>query len=577
MNETKEVKDILAEKDEKEKMSPAKRRELIKTLIIVFLTIMLVLTFFSNTIMNKSLAEITTESVGSGKLVERIKQTGYVESNQSYEVTIEEGRTVEKIHVKSGQEVKKGDVLFTVNTVGNEALETAEENLDTARLTYEKNLLKVEPADYTKDNQKIRKLRDELNGLIAKRDAAKANEGNVAAAKEAYKNNSAELKKLGDEVSNISDAIKAIDMDDYSEASVELIGDLTSLLTAYNKAEASYKEALDAYEKANESGEGTERAKAEADAKEAEKNAANDAYEQSKKTIRDGLSSRMSEANSRIEELNIAIENYNSEHGSEKEETYDSLVESVKAKQNELEEAIIDLDKAKRTDSKTEQTEALDLQAEKKALDKLQEKYDKLKKEAESTEIKSKCDGVVRSINVKIDDKITDGTSAAVIDVIDEGYTLTLEDIDVERIKKVKVGTEADIMNNYSGGITAVLKEIKSSTSGAKKKNLIFSVSGDVNSGDRLELSIPCGSGTYDAIIPRSALKGPTTDPYVLMVSSKNTPLGNRYYAEKVSVNVEAEDEVSYAVSGGLNRGDYVITAASKSVEPGDQVRMKDK
>lgn len=577
MNETKEVKDILAEKDEKEKMSPAKRRELIKTLIIVFLTIMLVLTFFSNTIMNKSLAEITTESVGSGKLVERIKQTGYVESNQSYEVTIEEGRTVEKIHVKSGQEVKKGDVLFTVNTVGNEALETAEENLDTARLTYEKNLLKVEPADYTKDNQKIRKLRDELNGLIAKRDAAKANEGNVAAAKEAYKNNSAELKKLGDEVSNISDAIKAIDMDDYSEASVELIGDLTSLLTAYNKAEASYKEALDAYEKANESGEGAERAKAEADAKEAEKNAANDAYEQSKKTIRDGLSSRMSEANSRIEELNIAIENYNSEHGSEKEETYDSLVESVKAKQNELEEAIIDLDKTKRTDSKTEQSDALDLQAEKKALDKLQEKYDKLKKEAESTEIKSKCDGVVRSINVKIDDKITDGTSAAVIDVIDEGYTLTLEDIDVERIKKVKVGAEADIMNNYSGGITAVLKEIKSSTSGAKKKNLIFSVSGDVNSGDRLELSIPCGSGTYDAIIPRSALKGPTTDPYVLMVSSKNTPLGNRYYAEKVSVNVEAEDEVSYAVSGGLNRGDYVITAASKSVEPGDQVRMKDK
>ena len=60
-------------------------------------------------------------------------------------------------------------------------------------------------------------------------------------------------------------------------------------------------------------------------------------------------------------------------------------------------------------------------------------------------------------------------------------------------------------------------------------------------------------------------------------VSSKNTPLGNRYYAEKVSVNVEAEDELSYAVSGGLNRGDYVITAASKLVEPGDQVRMKDK
>ena len=36
MNETKEVKDILAEKGEQEKMSPARRRDIVKTLIIVF-------------------------------------------------------------------------------------------------------------------------------------------------------------------------------------------------------------------------------------------------------------------------------------------------------------------------------------------------------------------------------------------------------------------------------------------------------------------------------------------------------------------------------------------------------------
>ncbi len=577
MNETKEVKDILAEKDEKEKMSPARRRELIKTLIIIFLSIMLVLTFFSNTIMNKSLAEITTESVGSGKLVERIKQTGYVESNQNYEVMIDGGRTIESVNIKSGQEVKKGDVLFTVNTVSNEALETAEENLEAAKLAYEKNLLKVEPADYTKDNQKIRILRDDLNTLISKRDAAKANEGNVAAAKEAYKNNSAELKKLRNEVTNISDAVRAIDMDDYSEASVELIGDLTSLYTAYRNAEDKYKEAREAYEKANESGEGAERAKADADAAEAERNTAKDAYDQSKSTIRDGLTSRMSEANSRIEELSAAVEEYDSDNSGAKEESYESLVESVKAKQNELEEAIIELDKTKKTNSKTEQSEALDLQAEKKALDKLQEKYDKLKADSESTEIKSKYDGVVSSVNVKLDEKVTEGSPAAVIDIIDEGYTIRLEDIDAEKIKKIKVGAEAEITNNYRGNVSAVLKEIKNSTSGSRKKTLVFSVTGEVNSGDRLELSVPCGSGTYDAIIPRSALCGPLTDPYVLVVSSKNTPLGNRYYAEKLSVNVEAEDEISYAVSGGLNRGDYVITAASKLVEPGDQVRMKDK
>ena len=146
MNETKEVKDIKASDDEKEKMLPAKRRDLIKTLIILFLAAMLILTFFSNTIMNRALPEISTETAGSGKLIERIEGTGSVEANQAYNVTVEGNRVVEKIHIKKGQEVKKGDVLFTVNTVGTEKLEEAETALDAAKLEYETALLK-EPVD----------------------------------------------------------------------------------------------------------------------------------------------------------------------------------------------------------------------------------------------------------------------------------------------------------------------------------------------------------------------------------------------------------------------------------------------
>ena len=111
----------------------------------------------------------------------------------------------------------------------------------------------------------------------------------------------------------------------------------------------------------------------------------------------------------------------------------------------------------------------------------------------------------------------------------------------------------------------------------SKQKKLIFDVTGDVNSGESLTLSIPCGSGTYDAIVPRSAVKEENGGYYVYTVRSKSTPLGNRYYAEKVSVNVEAKDTTSSAVSGGVSRGDYIITAASKPLTPGCQVRMKDK
>lgn len=62
-----------------------------------------------------------------------------------------------------------------------------------------------------------------------------------------------------------------------------------------------------------------------------------------------------------------------------------------------------------------------------------------------------------------------------------------------------------------------------------------------------------------------------------MTVKSKSTPLGNRYTAERVSVEVESSDENSSAVSGGISTGDFVITTSSKPIKPDDQVRMKDK
>ena len=62
----------------------------------------------------------------------------------------------------------------------------------------------------------------------------------------------------------------------------------------------------------------------------------------------------------------------------------------------------------------------------------------------------------------------------------------------------------------------------------------------------------------------------------MLVVTSKSSPLGNRYFAQRVDVEVLASDEVSCAVQGSLNMGDYVITTSSKPVKDGDQVKMKD-
>ena len=53
-----------------------KRREWVKTAAIIFLSVMLVLTFFSNTIMNYSLPEVATQYVESGTITAKIRGIG---------------------------------------------------------------------------------------------------------------------------------------------------------------------------------------------------------------------------------------------------------------------------------------------------------------------------------------------------------------------------------------------------------------------------------------------------------------------------------------------------------------------
>ena len=61
--------------------------------------------------MNKSLPEISTERATSGKLTERVRGSGMVTSNQSYDVTVDGNKTVDTIMVKVGKEVQKGDTI----------------------------------------------------------------------------------------------------------------------------------------------------------------------------------------------------------------------------------------------------------------------------------------------------------------------------------------------------------------------------------------------------------------------------------------------------------------------------------
>ena len=52
------------------------KKEWVKNAIIIFLVVMLILTFCSDTIMNMYLPEVSTEAVTSGKIQDTVRGTG---------------------------------------------------------------------------------------------------------------------------------------------------------------------------------------------------------------------------------------------------------------------------------------------------------------------------------------------------------------------------------------------------------------------------------------------------------------------------------------------------------------------
>lgn len=564
--------------ENKKPMNPEKRKDIIKNILIVFLIVLLILTFFSNTIMNHSLPEIASESSVSGSLTEKLNASGTVESNQSYEVKPKTNVTIDAIKVKTGQEVKKGDVLFTVNSEENTELKEAQTLLKSLELEYQKMLLKL-PKSYASENQAIKNAQEDLNDLIAKRDEAVSNQAENDSKKSEYNQAKSELSGITSELSDIQLYITSLNTDDIYSIGSQYTGDIIGYYEEYTKAQSELQKAEsdlqsfmmnpDASEdiinslqdKVNQCSEYLSQCE--------------NSYKSQKSALRNTLNDRLSYLNGESDRLNGIINDYESNLSSDDMVTVDSLNEQITAKQRELETLVIALEDAKNQDKLDSQTNDIDVKAKHEEIEAQKLTVEKLKKNDSEKEIKTDYAGTVSQINVKIGDSVLPDEPVAVIDMSDEGYTMTVS-VEAEKTKKIKAGISADVLNDWSNSIKADLVEIKNDNQNKKNRILKFKISGDVNSGDALSVSIPCSTGRYDTIIPKSALNEDSNGKFVLVVTSKSSPLGNRYFAQRVDVEVLASDEVSCAVQGSLNMGDYVITTSSKPVKDGDQVKMKD-
>lgn len=652
-----------------------KRREWIKNVAIIFLIVMLVLTFFSNTIMNYSLPEVATQYVQRGTITAKVRGTGNVEATDPYNVIVKETRTIASVAVKQGDEVEKDQVLYYLEDAESDELKKAEDELEELELAYMKGLFgsTVSPEIISKvssgrtdsfagyqamvtDMQtridaaeaRVKECQDAVNNISLQSTVDSNNAGvstvvdelekddattDLANATEAF-NRSKEKKvaKLQGEIAEtqarISDLKLLIENAESIAGSSDATGTSSGIQVLKEKKiktaevlqekinviiggtagtvkevytwwketvggwehatsdqqlkmqafEVAYSEDKIAGDKLDEAiGNLTNYDKNDLELEEKEKeliDLQNELTEINAITISSSDSvqdaqKRLEQATRNITEITNANKQTQAAYANKKAQAEAALANA---------QAVLELLKTEQTELSADINAELDLSKTNKDIADKKEEIAKLKEKSMGAAVTAPVAGTVTSLSYVAGETTKPEEAAAVIQVAGKGFTLSFS-VTNEQAKKVQVGDTAELQNSwYYEDVQAILSAIKPDPeSQGQKKLLVFDVTGtSIQAGQALNLSVGQRSSEYELVVPNSAIREDSNGKFILTVESKSSPLGNRYIATRVDVEVLASDDNNTAVSAGLYGYEYVITTSTKPVEAGKQVRLNE-
>ena len=551
------------------------KREWIKSAAIVFLTVMLVLTFFSQTIMNYSLPEVATNYVQSGTITTKVRGTGMVESTDPYNVIVKETRKVSGVAVKVGDRVEKGDVLLYLAEKESTELEAARQSLADAQDAYDKAFLSAEINEgiiqESKKDTPVAVYRQNITNL----------QNEVKAAEEEVKKAQATV----DDWAKKADALQRQIMITPSNNA-----DVTAETKAYNEAKTAYENAsfalTDAQNKVSElqnrisvestvSGNDVLVENLEAQLLEAQRvqNTAQNNVNQTRlvmeqaqaalenKKASGDTSATLTNLNNQLSNVNAAKQNAENAL-SEKQKVYEE-------KEKKLNDYLSDINSAMNLGGLYDEVVKAKTQLE------------KLEAEVLGSTVESDISGTVMAINVSSGQETNPMDAAVVLQPDGQGYTMSMT-VTNEQAKYLSVGDKASLVNSWwYNNLDITLRSIKpDKQEPAKKKLLTFGIQSEygdsISSGQSLSISVGQKNISYDLTVPNSAIREDNNGKFVLQIEAKSTPLGNRYYASRVDVEVIASDETTSAIKAPLYGWEYVITTSTKPIVPGQQVRLND-
>ncbi len=561
-----------------------KRREWVKNAAIIFLSVMLVLTFFSNTFMNYSLPEVAAQYVQSGTITAKIRGTGTVESGDPYNVKIAETRTISSVLVKTGDKVEKGAPLLLLEDKESKELTDAQAALDKAMLDFELALLSGDISNSAFQNVQ--------NGNVS---SLNTYQSRIVAAE-------AEIDKWQKQVDEATTAINQLktaqvnvdaggapdtssEQNKVNVAQAALNSDEIKIakdkISEWQAAQATCQATIDKYNEkiaSSVSGNGFVNQVTEDEYKLAVMN--RDQY-QSLINERQAFINNNTDKVKAYDEKVKALADANkalTEKQNSKTNSTNSLTVQTQNWQTELDKRNIQLKAAQDTKAqllKDISTE-LNLDYQLDSLKKQRDDIAKLQENAVGASIEAPISGTITSVTVKAGDEAQPDTALVTMQPEGKGFTMSFS-VTNDQAKRLSVGDKADLVNSWRySDMDITLASIKPDTTDpGQKKLLTFDITGDeVTPGQSLNVSVGQKSANYDLIVPNSAIREDSNGKFILIVESKSSPLGNRYVATRVDVEVLASDDTQSAVSGALYGYEFVITTSTQPVEAGKLVRL---
>lgn len=544
----------------------SKRREWVKTAAIVFLSVLLVLTFFSNTIMNYSLPEVATEYVMPDTITAKIRGTGMIESGDPYEVIVQESRKVQSVAVREGDVVTKGDVILYFEDVESEELSAAREALEAAQKAYDASLLSadintgvIQGANSGTSTSSYRQQ------ITTAQNAVAVEQKKVDEWQTKYDEINAKLNTLPENVADVTNETKA-----YNDAKTALENAnfaLTAAQNEVNRISSLLMIAEEEYSNTVSPGDAIIQQ-------------ISDLTDQKKKAELNLLNAQTVANNASLafDKAQTALENKKMQGDTDgTRASLQAQLNSIQVQLNAANSVLAEKQEALNTLT-DDINKTLNLQNLYSAIVDAQDEVDKQLAKTQNVTVTAGIGGTITSLDIVAGQTTVPGNPVAVMQPEGKGYTMSFS-VTNAQAKRLSVGDRAELVNSWRyDDVEVTLESIKPDKSDpGQKKMLTFKVTGDVIAGQTLNVSVGEKSAEYDLVVPNSAIREDNNGKFVLIVESKNSPLGNRYVATRVDVQVLASDDTRSAISGALYGYEYVITTATLPVEAGQLVRLSER